>query len=243
MTARSERQLSDYDTIICFDTETTGLDAKQCQIIEIAMLILKKNGPAYEYDRFIRLPSGEHVPADIAALTGITDEMLVDGITELEAAHAFQSAISIGKNTLMIAHNCQFDLCFVWELLRRIYGRKEGDQLISSVDWLDSLTVYKDRAAYPNRLENAIEHYCLTDKAANTHRAIDDAKALVAVCDAMDRERDDLGQYINVFGFNPRYGVTGERLGKITYLPQPYVQGTGMIASNYILPKRKTSAT
>lgn len=243
MTARSERQLSDYDTIICFDTETTGLDAKQCQIIEIAMLILKKNGPAWEYDKFIHLPDGGHVPAEITALTGITDEMLENGISEADAACAFKKAITTNGKILMIAHNCQFDLWFIWETLRRIYGRMEGDQLISSVDWLDSLTVYKDRAAYPNRLENAIEHYCLTDKAANTHRAIDDAKALVAVCDAMDRERDDLGQYINVFGFNPRYGVTGERLGKITYLPQPYVQGTGMIASNYILPKRKTSAT
>lgn len=233
------KQLSDYDMIICFDTETTGLDAKHCQIIELAMFLLKKNGPSWEYDKFIQLRDGGHVPKEIAELTGITDEMLAEGISESEAARAFCSAISISGNTLLIAHNCQFDLGFVWELLRRAYGRREGDRLISSVDWLDSLTVYRDRAAYPNALEDAIKHYGLTDKVANTHRAIDDAKALVAVCDAMDRERDDLGQYINVFGYNPRYGVEGERLGKITYLPHRYLQGIGMVSEKYILPRQR----
>ena len=37
--------------------------------------------------------------------------------------------------TLMIAHNAQFDACFLRGLLR---GQKVG-----RIDWLDSLTVYK----------------------------------------------------------------------------------------------------
>lgn len=139
----------------------------------------------------------------------------------------------------MIAHNCQFDLWFLWEMLRRVYDRKERDGLLSSVDWLDRLTVYRDRASYPNTLEDAILHYRLTDRVANTHRAINDTKALFAVCDAMDRERDDLGQYINVFGYNPRYGVEGERMSKMTYLPHRYLQGVGMVSERYMNKYRK----
>lgn len=65
-----------------------------------------------------------------------------------------------------------------------------------------------------------------------------DAKALFAVCDAMNRERDDLGQYINVFGYHPRHGVEGERMHKITYLPHRYFQGVGMVSEGYILPRK-----
>jgi hypothetical protein len=42
---------------------------------------------------------------------------------------------------------------------------------------------------------------------------------------AMDAERDDLGKYINLFGFNPKYGLEGEPIGTITYKPQGYDPG------------------
>ena len=38
----------------------------------------------------------------------------------------------------------------------------------------------------------------------------------------MDDECDDLDNYINLFGYNPKYGVQGEKINFITYLPQPY---------------------
>ena len=114
--------------------------------------------------------------------------------------------------TLMIAHNAQFDACFLRGLLR---GQKVG-----RIDWLDSLTVYKDRRAYPHKLANAIIAYDLTGKVQNSHRAIDDVLALFEVLKAMDDEREDLGSYVNLFGYNPKYGVSGPRISSITYLPQ-----------------------
>ena len=41
----------------------------------------------------------------------------------------------------------------------------------------------------------------------NSHRAIDDVLATVAVLQAMWEERDDLLRYINLFGYNARYGL------------------------------------
>ena len=92
---------------------------------------------------------------------------------------------------------------------------------------LDSLTVtvYKDRAAYPHKLTNAIEHYGLADKVQNSHRAIDDVLALYEVTKAMSEERDDLTDYIDLLGYNPKYGITGRKLRQITYLPQSYKLG------------------
>ena len=46
--------------------------------------------------------------------------------------------------------------------------------------------------------------------------------ATVAVMGAMEEERDDLERYVNLFGFNPKYGVDGKPIGSVTYKPQPY---------------------
>ena len=39
---------------------------------------------------------------------------------------------------------------------------------------------------------------------------------------AMEAEKPDLGQYINLFGYNPKYGIEGKPISSITYKPQPY---------------------
>ena len=31
-----------------------------------------------------------------------------------------------------------------------------------------------------------------------------------------------MDRYINLFGYNPKYGITGKAIGSITYKPQPY---------------------
>ena len=85
---------------------------------------------------------------------------------------------------------------------------------------LDILTVYKDRRPYPHKLKNAIESYNVA--AENSHRAVDDAMAALLVLEAMREEHDDLMQYRNLFGFNPKYGVAGPRIGSIHYAPQKY---------------------
>lgn len=70
-----------------------------------------------------------------------------------------------------------------------------------------------------------IEHYGLADKVQNSHRAIDDVLALYEVTKAMSEERDDLTDYIDLLGYNPKYGITGRKLRQITYMPQSYKLG------------------
>ena len=70
----------------------------------------------------------------------------------------------------------------------------------------------------------------------NTHRAIDDVAALFEVIKAMEAERADLLSYVNLFGYNPKYGVSGNRIDGVKYWPQnfnPYMQ-----APRYTLPAR-----
>lgn len=214
--------------VIYFDTETTGLDCSRCQIIELAMLTVIDGEIEERYDRFIRVDGP--LPPRITEITGITDQMLNGGKTEREVAEDLKVRLTPG--TVMIAHNCQFDLQFVYHLLKR-HLPMEADEIVESLDWIDTVTVLKDRKEYPHRLENAVEHYGI--EKVNFHRAIDDTKALYDVTQAMKDERDDLDEYLNVFGYNPKYGVEG-RFPFIEYKPQRF--NRRMVGPDDILPRK-----
>lgn len=215
---------------IYFDTETSGLDCRNCKIIELAMLI-DEDGQITEYDEFVDI--GEPLHPKITRITGITNSMLAnDGEKEEIVAQELKDNMTPG--TLMIAHNCQFDLLFVYHLLKRHFP-DEADEIVSNVDWLDTLSVLKDRKEYPHKLIDAVEHYRL--EKVNFHRAIDDTKALYLVTQEMINERDDLYLYINEFGYNPKYGVSGPRFPFIEYKRQPY-HNRGLLPSEDILPKK-----
>lgn len=38
-------------------------------------------------------------------------------------------------------------------------------------------------------------------------------------------EREDLGSYVNLFGYNPKYGVSGRRIVGVRYEPQSFSKG------------------
>ena len=215
---------------IYFDTETSGLDCRNCKIIELAMLI-DEDGQITEYDEFVDI--GEPLHPKITRITGITNSMLAnDGEKEEIVAQDLKDNMTPG--TLMIAHNCQFDLLFVYHLLKRHFP-DEADEIVSNVDWIDTLSVLKDRKEYPHKLIDAVEHYRL--EKVNFHRAIDDTKALYLVTQEMINERDDLYLYINEFGYNPKYGVSGPRFPFIEYKRQPY-HNRGLLPPEDILPKK-----
>ena len=87
---------------------------------------------------------------------------------------------------------------------------------------MDLYTVYKDRHSYPHKLCNAIEVYNLSGKVVNSHRAVDDVLATVEVMKEMEAEKADLERYVNLFGYNPKYGVQGKPIGSVTYKPQQF---------------------
>jgi len=210
-----------YDRLFLFDTETTGLNYSRDEIIEFAAVVLeRRNGQivvAEEYDELITLSPGGFVPPQIEQLTGITNQDIRErGIPKTRVC--CDIARMMAGNTLLLAYNAHFDLSFLFYMLLR-----SGDiQILKGKDKLDLLTVYKDRRSYPHKLCNAIDAYGLSGKVVNSHRAVDDVLATVEVMKAMEAERDDLCRYLNLFGYNPKYGISGKPIGSITYKPQGF---------------------
>ena len=49
-----------------------------------------------------------------------------------------------------------------------------------------------------------------------------DSLKIPEMLEAMAAERDDIGQYIDLFGTHPKYGLSGRRISSVSYRPQPY---------------------
>lgn len=208
-----------FDRIVIFDTETTGIEFGKDRIIELGAVSLEGGREIACMDDLIRLPEGQPLPPFITELTGITEEQLArEGVEEETAAEHFCSLLEGAERPLLVAYNAQFDLNFMYYFLRP-FG-KAG--VLRLPRFLDALTVYKDRRDYPHKLANAIEAYALGDRVVNSHRAVDDARATVALLEAMSEERSDLTRYLDLFGIHPKYGVSGRRIASVTYCPQSY---------------------
>ena len=84
-----------YKALVVFDTETSGLDFDNDQIIELAALRVERTATgglriAGKMDTFIKLPEGETLPENIVSLTGITDERDRKS-TRLNSSHPLSS--------------------------------------------------------------------------------------------------------------------------------------------------------
>ena len=210
-----------YDRLVLFDTETTGLQYSRDEIIEFAAVVVEQvDGTAAvtkEYDELVSLSSGSFVPPRIQELTGIsTQDIRERGLPKTRVCRDIGEMIE--GNTLLLAYNAHFDLSFLFYMLLR-----SGDPaILKGKDKLDLLTVYRDRHSYPHRLSSAIETYGLSGKVVNSHRAVDDVLATVAVMEEMEKEKDDFERYVNLFGYNPKYGIEGKAIGSVVYKAQPY---------------------
>jgi len=209
-----------FDSIVVFDVETTGTNPNHDEIIDIALVrVVNKQGEPViedEYGALIKLTEGRKLPPFITDLTGITEQQLLEeGISKDMACDNILKMLR-NDNTLLVAYNAHFDLSFLYHFL----NRHEKASVLRKVKMFDLLTVYKDRHPYPHKLGDAAEMYSIDMSGA--HRALNDAKATFNLLCKVSKELDDLEYYINLFGYNPKYGVSGSKISSVKYLPQSY---------------------
>ena len=97
-------------TYVVFDTETTGLNPKEGEeLIEIGAVKIK-NGKIF--DRFDELIKPTKLISEkITSITNITNEMVKNSDDELTVLKRFLDWV--GNDTILVAHNANFDLSFV----------------------------------------------------------------------------------------------------------------------------------
>ena len=156
---------------VIIDLETTGVDHRNDQIIEIGAVLINEKGRTEEFQTLVN--PGISLPYVIMELTGITDEML-EGQPSID--DVIPDLLDFMGDAIPIAHNASFEAGF----LRRYLG-------LENEEWLDTIILAK--IAFPTlgsySLANLVTALELTNDAP--HRALADAKATVLLFQAAEK--------------------------------------------------------
>ena len=95
-------------SLVVVDVETTGWLHEQAEITEIGAVRLTGGQLTGEFSSLIR-PAGP-IPADISALTGITDAMVSRAPLAAATLRAF---LAFAGDGVLVAHNAPFDMGFL----------------------------------------------------------------------------------------------------------------------------------
>lgn len=93
---------------IVFDIETTGLNPKQDEIIEIGAVKIVNHQVVDTFSELIR--PNQKISSFITQLTGITNEMVQEA-KDIETVLA--EFLLFINDQILIGHNVQFDLSFI----------------------------------------------------------------------------------------------------------------------------------
>ena len=90
----AESLYEQFDRVVVFDTETTGIEFETDEIIELGAVSLENGAERESMDLLIRLTPGRTLPPFITDLTGITDSQLAaEGVEKGSAAEGFAALL------------------------------------------------------------------------------------------------------------------------------------------------------
>ena len=152
-----------------FDIETTGLSNRTCKIIEIGAVKIKGGEIVDRMDIFVDPECP--IPEEITKLTSITDEMVKGAPKEEEAVRAF---LDFAGNTMLIAHNANFDVGFI-----RVAAERHSIPFENPFLDTVGLSKYVNPEFKNHKLDTIVANYNIGD--FHHHRASDDAEVLAKI--------------------------------------------------------------
>ena len=160
---------------IVLDTETTGLDPAQGhRLVELGCIELVNRIPSGATFHVYLNPERD-VPAEAAAIHGLTSEFLKDKPRFIEVVDDFLAFI--GEEAPLVIHNASFDHGFLCAELKRMER-----VLIARERLIDTLMLARRKhPAGPNRLDDLCARYGIDNSRRTKHGALLDAEILAEV--------------------------------------------------------------
>lgn len=162
---------------VVIDIETTGLDSKNNNIIEIAALRYENGKKMSSFQQLI-CPN-EHISSFITNLTGISDEMVKDCPDIYETIIAFKEFVG---DDILVGYNVNFDINFLYDHLKVTHNQ------ILNNDFVDVLRLAR-------RVLPFLDHHRQTDVASyfgidiqGAHRAEKDCLICQAIYEICKKE-------------------------------------------------------
>lgn len=161
-------EMSMTDSYICIDLETTGLDPKRDKIIEIGAVKVERNIIVEEWKTLVN--PGRKLEERIVELTGIHDGQLADAP---QIAEVLPELLTFMGDNVLLGHSVLFDYSFIKKAAvnERLTFERQG---------IDTLKIARKYLAdlESRSLGYLCQYYGI---AHNAHRALEDAKATVAL--------------------------------------------------------------
>lgn len=148
---------------VVIDLEMTGLSAKTDQIIEIGAIKIKENRIVERFGTLVN-PACK-IPTRVVDLTGITDEMVQEGMEKDEAVSQLLDFI---EGQILVGQNIGFDYSF----LKQWAVNHKRHLEVKACDTLKIARVLLP-AEQPKNLEALCSYFGI--ERAREHRAMDDA--------------------------------------------------------------------
>lgn len=196
---RSIVRIPGHYTVV--DTETTGLDPQADRLIEIAAIRVRAGKEVARFETLVK--PGCKLSKAIVDLTGITDGELTNAP---EPQDALQQFIDFLKDDIIVAHNANFDVNFLYDSMQRC-GMKPLEN-----NFVDTMRLAKcirpDLSNY--KLATLAKTYRIAQPKA--HRALADCETTMAVLQKLDedarQQKIDFTQ-IQKKGYSSRSRVAG----------------------------------
>jgi exonuclease, DNA polymerase III, epsilon subunit family len=153
------------DDYIVVDFETTGLDPRECEIIEIGAIKIEKGR---ETERFYTLiqPYG-YLDPFITSLTGITEDDLKN---QPYIESVWGDFLAFLGDNIVVGHNANFDINFAYETSKEVLSVPFKNDFICTMRM--SRKLFKEHRHH--RLTDLVERFDIHCKTA--HRALSDCE-------------------------------------------------------------------
>lgn len=177
----SEREM------VVFDTETTGLDTKNDDIIQIAAVKIVKGKIQDTFEVYIKTDKDISKSEEVHHIS--QKYLKENGVEAKEGLLKFMEFC--GRNCVLVAHNIKFD----YEITNNNLTRYTDQQITDYCnEYFDSIEISK--LLYPNftsyKLEDLIGF--LKVEGVNSHNALDDVKATVSLIERLNFDFRKLNQ-------------------------------------------------
>lgn len=176
--------------IVLFDTETTGLDIFNDDIIQIAAMKMR-NGkivPGSELDIIIKLDGDKTIPSTLqdGLVNPMVEEYQRRSVNEqkgnqyfMEAEEAFDFFVKYIGDAELLGHNINYDV----HILENNIARRTNSVLFKTPVYWDTLKMARmlDPTLRKHSLESLLKTYEL--EGVNSHNALDDIRATKSLAD------------------------------------------------------------
>lgn len=199
---------------IVLDTETTGLDpANGHRLVEIACLELSNHIPTGRRYQLYLNPDRD-VPADAAAVHGLTSEFLAD---KQRFGDIVEKLLEFIGDAPLVIHNAEFDMRFLNAELTR--AGRPGIDFTRAVDTL--LLARQKFPGAPVSLDALCKRFAVDNSGRSYHGALLDAELLAAVYLELIGGRQAGLELVAASTRIREAAVAGDRISRSPRLQQP----------------------